>query len=127
MTVSAEEFLESAISLSSNPVEISARNSISRSYYSVYHQSFAVAEEYFPDPNAHFAMGEHARLRERYLCWLSFPKHKSVGYILQAMKLERQKSDYSISAVTVTQSEALAQIENAKRLVGLLGVGKAEL
>lgn len=127
MTVSSYNFLESAKSIAESSCEISARNSISRAYYAVYHESLSIANDMFPDPNAHLSMGEHVRIKERYLSWDAFPKHKSVGYILQAMKLERHLADYNISGVTITQQKALTQIENADRLIELLAAGKFEL
>jgi len=126
MTVTAEKFLESAKSCAQSSFEIDARNSISRAYYSVFHESLNLANELFPDPNAHLGMGEHVRLKERYMGWVNFPKHKSVGYILQTMKLERHRADYCISNLTITQKMAVTQVETAERLVQLLSSSKAQ-
>ena len=104
MSVSGDDFLNSASDFLINEREIDYRNFISRGYYGMYHK---ISSKLNHKPNVN--MSHHSALIE----YLSTPsqnknepydslKLKSLAYILKQERLFRNKADYNINDITFT-------------------------
>lgn len=104
MSVSGDDFLNSAADFLSNAREIDYRNFISRGYYGMYHK---ISSKLKYKPNV--TTSHHSALIE----YLSTPsqnknepydssKLKSLAYILKQERLFRNAADYNINDITFT-------------------------
>ncbi|MWP50433.1 MULTISPECIES: hypothetical protein [unclassified Gilliamella] len=113
MSVSGDDFLNSAADFLSNEREIDYRNFISRGYYGMYHKISAILE-----CNPKVSISHHSALIE-YLGTPSQHKNepfdsnklKSLSYILKQERLMRNKADYDINDTDIT----LLDVDQSKR------------
>lgn len=108
MSVDHTHFLNSARAMASGGEEMDMRNSISRSYYGVFHRA-RLAASYCPSiEHLDFGVGVHQKLIEQYKSFDNASplasKAKSVAYTLQHLKAARVKADYQITD-TVTNAD----------------------
>lgn len=120
MAVLADDFIKSAALLFQGGSEIDWRNSISRAFYGVLHQTvdFA-ADKGIPDPNAHLKMGTHERLIEQLSAAPAQPIGKQLAYVLEDMKRKRVIADYRLKE-PLLEREASQQLKTAERIEQLL-------
>ena len=120
MSVTAEDFFNLAVCLTSAASETEWRSGISRGYYACFHLA-REASASFPD-NTHFDIkgGTHARLIDKFHTYRSFSapegkKARQIAYALAALKKRRERADYDIS-LNLPQDEAKTAIEMVRQL-----------
>lgn len=113
MSVSGDDFLNSAHEFLDKKREIDYRNFISRGYYGMYHKVQAVLN-YMPNVS-----GSHHSALIEYLSNSSQHKNepydsmklKSLGYTMKQERLYRNKADYELNCEEINEK----QIELCKR------------
>lgn len=113
MSVTYQQFLDSAKESLNGESEIDYRNAASRSYYAAYHICLDLGRR-FPD-FTDVKGGVHERLINK-LVNAKDPNIKSVGYILQTCRSFRKKADYLLqdkfskyeAETTIKQTEKIA-------------------
>lgn len=113
MSVSAEDFLDSAKTLaSSSTAEIGYRNAISRAYYACLH----LARQHFPPDESKFSQG--VGVHKNYVNQLIAHEDglaRLIGLKLNSMRTRRVEADYFCNN-DVSQKQVTDQIINAQRL-----------
>lgn len=110
MSVTVDEILASAETLSAGTTEMDWRNSVSRAYYAAYHRAQASAH-HCPD-NSHLVMGAHEALSGRFELHGALGA-KSISIVLQSMKRLRRIADYELGC-RVEQATAAEQVAQCK-------------
>ncbi len=113
MSVSGDDFLNSAHEFLDKKREIDYRNFISRGYYGMYHKVQAVLN-YMPNVS-----GSHHSALIEYLSNSSQHKNepydsmklKSLGYTMKQERLYRNKADYELNCEEINEK----QVELCKR------------
>jgi len=117
MTISSQDFLDSAEICLANDDEIGYRNAVSRGYYALYHE-ISGRMTYMP----RYARDHHAALIE-YLNTNTLHKNepfesvklKSLSYKLKSIRLERNEADYDLDCMKFSREmaeQSLIQIRN---------------
>lgn len=123
MPVACADFLAFADSVDSQGNEISLRASVSRAYYGTYH---ACKDWHAKLPAPGYDTGVNGGLHQTLINQLTHPesscsaalslRSRSIGYVLQELKLARTISDYHLDQ-TVTKEVMENVRERAKVLV----------
>lgn len=124
MAVTSTDFLDSAKAMLADGTNIGRRNAVSRSYYAAYHDGLRVADQYCPDSNHNFKMGTHERLIEQFKGCTSIQRGRSLGIILQSLKVLRHQADYHLNK-DMSEMQAVTHIKTAELFLNELA-GLAE-
>jgi len=120
MTVSFNNFINSARKLSIGSDEIDYRNAASRAYYAVYHEARRVSV--CSNGNTGLRTGIHQKLCEKLKTHTGSNKKDSdirkIGINLAMCKKERVKADYKIN-LTYSKVDALKTIQQADSIIRL--------
>lgn len=129
MSVSGDDFFNSAYEFLNKKREIDYRNFLSRGYYGMYHKVLAILN-YMPD----VACSPHSALID-YLCTPSQHKNephdsmklKSLGYAIKQERLSRNMADYKLDCEDINEkllefskkthkrfNETIEQLQNRK-------------
>lgn len=125
MSVSVDCFLDIAKNSLENKGEQWTRNSISRSYYFMFHSVKSVISRQIPNKDKvgnRLPYGEHKRLSE-YLCSgdaaadysCDAPTTEKIGMKLRAAHLKRCDADYDLEK-KINRIDAVAMIASAEEL-----------
>lgn len=113
MSVTYQQFLDSAKLFLSGLSEMDYRNAASRGYYAAYHICLKLGKKY-PD-----FIDDRAGLHEKLIRKLESAKDRnimSIGYILRMCRSSRKKADYLLDDI-FSKKEAELTINQAEKII----------
>jgi uncharacterized protein (UPF0332 family) len=118
MSVTPENFLESARTLSTQRDEISYRNCISRAYYGSYHKATTITAVPRPALDDERKVGMHKRYIDYLLQFERNSTERKIGLKLQILFNRRIIADYQLE-LEVFQHDVLVQLNTAADVFNL--------
>lgn len=120
MSSSSIDLLDYAAALQDSDEEVELRSCVSRAYYAAYHQANDWHSALGSPGSASGGTGVHRtlidRLRNPTVTGSDRMLSKKLGYVLDAMKVLRQKADYNL-ADTVTGLDAQNTVAYAEKVL----------
>ena len=120
MSVSDVQLFAYGQQLAQAKTEVELRTSVCRSYYAAYHRAKSWHEALPSHGFAKSGAGVHATLIQCLtnpsVVGPAMLKSKSIGYMLQSMKIARQQADYDLAS-TVDCAQAETVSESARILI----------
>jgi uncharacterized protein (UPF0332 family) len=117
MPITPNDILDFAERCSKNNQEVDFRNAIARAYYAAYHKVLSNLKNApsSKEASAHKALIDYLS-DDAFKHEVSLEQNasKSLGYILQGLKMRRGDSDYSLDK-SFTQNDADVAIKDAKK------------
>lgn len=116
MSINSSDFLESAKRCFALSTEVDFRNSVSRSYYAMYHEartSLTCLPSYSGSQHSNL-IGYLASKAENKLEPYDAYKMKLLGYQLNQQRKARHEADYDLQSIDVTDTIAEVAIKSAE-------------